>query len=327
MPYDNTAINNDILVTPEVGPWMVLITSYAGKDGPLRARKMVTELRRVYKLPAYVFNYGAEEKRKELERVTALIAKQKEVLKQANLPVDQPIRVRHAKIDEHFAVLVGGYPTMDAAAKARDQLRALKLEPNPNVFMLVEPGDLLDRKFYTPQEGTKGKTQSELVFVNPFEHAFPVHNPTSKVERPADAGKLEIGKLRAMNSGESFSLLKAKGKFTLAIKQFHLPSVTAPRNEPAPTSMLEGFGLGKKTVDTTDYAAENAHRFAEALRKSKLDAYVLHMTYFSVVTIGDFESVDQPELRAMQNLIDTRLAPALESLELFPKALPMPIPR
>src|SRR5262249_47021190 len=103
LPYDTTSINNDIVVTKELGPWMILVISYAGPEGPMRARKMVAELRTTYKLPAFVYNYGREEKLKELERIQEQIQKQKEALDKAQqatgLAVEQPIHVRHTKID------------------------------------------------------------------------------------------------------------------------------------------------------------------------------------------------------------------------------------
>ncbi len=323
-PYDTMGINNDILVTPEVGPWMVLVASYGGKEGPVRGRQMVIKLREVYKLPAYVFNFGAEEKRKELERVMQRIEQQKAALKAQNLSFDQPIRVRHENIQEYCGVLIGGYPTMDAAAKARDQMRTIPFEPK--VFSLHEPGDLLDVKYYKAEEGSKNGRPPEAVFVNPFARALPVHNPTTKVERSEE--KLDVANLKRLNSEEDFSLFKCKKNYTLVIKQFSLPSFTAPRNEPAPVNFLDAFGLGKKSGENADIAAENAHRFAEGLRKAQLEAYVLHMKYYSLVTVGGFDSLDDPSLRSMQGLLDTRLIPALESqrVEMFPSARPMAVP-
>ena len=58
-------INQDLAVTKELGPWMIFIHSYSGPDAPTLARTMALELRTTHKLPAYVFNYVAEEKRKE----------------------------------------------------------------------------------------------------------------------------------------------------------------------------------------------------------------------------------------------------------------------
>jgi hypothetical protein len=332
-PYDTTGLNNDILATPEVGPWMILVASYRGPDGPMRARQMVSVLRTHYKLPTYVFNFGAEEKRKELARITKLIeeqkAKLKEELKEHNLSaeeINQPIRVRHEKIDEYCGVLVGGYPTLEAASAARNNMR--KVQIDPKLFTLQTPGDLLDTKFYvadTDAKGKKGEQKSEIAFISPFMRAMPVHNPTSKVERPADAGKLDVAALKHMNSEEEYSLFRCPKNYTLAIKQFHMPAQAMPRSEPA---FFDGFGLGKKASNQNDFAAENAHKFAEALRKSKLEAYVLHMKYYSLVTVGGFDSMDDANLRSMQQLLETRLmVPSLDSLQLFPKAMPMQIPR
>ncbi len=316
LPYDTTGINNDILVRPEHGPWMILLISYSGPEGPVRARKMVSELRSAYKLPAYVFNYGAEEKRKEFERVKAIIDKQKEVLKQNNLPIDQPIRVRHLRIDEHCGVLVGGYPTEAAAIKAREQMRKLA-PPDPSRVDL-------DLKFIVGEDGKGG----EAVSVNPFTRAILVHNPTVKVERPAEPEKLDIQALQRMNSEEAFSLLKCKRAYTLVIKQFSTPSVTGPRTDSPSAGFWSSLGFGKKTTgDEIDLAAKNAHELVEGLRRAKLEAYVLHTKFYSLVTIGGFDGLDDPNLRSMQNLIVTRLNPAMQGIQPLPQPLPMAIPR
>jgi hypothetical protein len=328
MPYDDTGINNDILVSKDMGPWMLLLVSYAGPEGPMRARKMVIELRGTYKLPAYVFNYGQEEKRKELERVKAIIDKHKKFLADNNLPADNSVRVKHLKIDEHCGVLIGGYPTQEAAVKARGQIKNLK-PPDPFVFKQWQ--ELLDVKFVTPDEDGKTKG-AEGVYVNPFARAFVVRNPCVKVERPAEWDKLDVAMLRRMNTVEDFSLLQCKKNFTLAIKQYNLPSVTTPRIEAPPSGgFWDSMGFGKKARDPRDIvdaAAENAHNLAEALRKkNKLDAYVLHTKYYSLVTIGGYDALDDANLRTMQNLIETRLLPAMPaSMEMFAKAMPMQIP-
>src|SRR6266487_4232689 len=55
----------DYSVTPEVGTWMICAASYMGETAPKMAHDLVLELRRdPYDLPAFVFNRGAEERRK-----------------------------------------------------------------------------------------------------------------------------------------------------------------------------------------------------------------------------------------------------------------------
>jgi len=282
---------------------------------------MVFELRSRYKLPAYVFNFGAEEKRQELERVKAIIEKQREGLKAKGLPVDQPIRVRHMRIDEHCGVLIGGYPTEEAAIKARDTIRRLPL-PDPRIFKLNQDGDLLNLRFVMPEDENQGALKPVADYVNPFSRAIHVHNPTIKVQRPPEFGKLNTDELRRMNSEEEFNLLKCKKPFTLVIKQFSVPS----RTDVGSAGFWDTLGFGKRSADHIDYAARNAHDLAEALRKSKLDAYVLHTKYYSLVTVGGFDSLEDPNLRSMKTLIETRLVPQMEGIQLFEKALPWQIP-
>src|SRR5437762_7648863 len=74
-------MNRDIQPTPQVGPWMICVHSYAAKEAPEFARQMVIELRGAYRLPAYVFTYGLEERQREYERVKGLLDKQRDFWK------------------------------------------------------------------------------------------------------------------------------------------------------------------------------------------------------------------------------------------------------
>jgi hypothetical protein len=329
LPYDNTGINNDILVTRELGPWMILIISYAGPEGPIWARDMVRVLREQYKMPAYVYNYGAAEKRKEYERVKAIVEKQKQVLKENNLPLDSPIRIRHLRIDEHCGVLIGGYPTQEAALKVRDQWRQQIKENN---LKAPDPTKVkLEVQFYEREDDPKDPkvNKKEAVWVNPFTRAMLVRNPAIKVDRPADWDKLDVAALKRMNAAEDFSLLKCNRNYTLAIKQFALPTMTGHRDEAPSGGFWDPFGMGKKSKDHTDPAADCAHDLVENLRKAKLEAFILHTKYYSLVTIGGYDSLEDPNLRSMQNILDTKLlpSPGMAGLQLFPTAKPMQIPK
>jgi hypothetical protein len=321
LPYDNS-VNKDILVTREVGPWMILIISYAGPEGPIWARDMVRVLREQFKLPAYVFNYGAEEKRKEYVRVKGIIDQQKQALKDKDLPPDTPLRVRHLRIDEHCGVLLGGYATQEAALKVRDHLKNNVKFPDPDKVKVK-----LEVQFYERQDDapdTPQRPKKEAAYVNPFTRALVVPNPAIKLEKPP---VWDIAALRRMNAEEDFSLLKCKRNYTLVIKQFNLPSITAHRSE-TQSGFWDSFGMGKKK-DQIDAVAETAHNLVEGLRKSKLEAYVLHTKYYSLVTVGGFDSKDDPNMRSMQSVIEAKLLPAqsLAELQLFPKAMPMEIPK
>lgn len=308
-------INQDIHVTSAQGPWMIMIESYTGPEAPVMARNMVTELRSAYQLPAFTFSYGAEQRRKEYERVKKIIDQQKEYLRQKELPLDYPIRVRYMRIEEQVAVVVGGYPSDDAARKALNDIRKLK-PPDPGKVKLAT-------MFYSKEDAKKQKVDQEAAYVNPFKRAFVVRNPSVKQDRPADREKLDINVLKKLNAGESYSLLNSKKPFTLAIKGFQTPTTIATRERKG--NILEVLGFTKKNGDEIDGAAHDAHNLAESLRKIKLDAYVLHTTYSSLVTVGAFDSLEDPSLHSTANLIETRLR--LDAVGLFPKPIPMQVPR
>jgi hypothetical protein len=307
----------EYLVTKDQGPWMICVHSYTGPEAPAMAVQLVQELRNRYKLPAYIFNYGAEERHKEMERVIQIIQAQRKYLQDQGITPDPktPIRVRHRKsFDEQCAVLVGGYADMESARRALDGIKKLP-PPDAKRFNLQE-------MFIIDPQGHGQKTP-----VNPFTHGFVARNPAlPKEDRPADQDKLDIAVLRKLNAGEPLSLLQCPKKYTLAITQLQTPTVVQPRS--ASGSFLESLGFGSKTTSHEDAAAQNAHNFAEVLRKMRLEAYVLHARFSSIVTVGGYDSPDDPRLKLDQE----RLNNFLESLHLqqyvrlFPQPRPMEVP-
>src|SRR5437870_6099216 len=61
--------SRDYAVTPDVGPWMICVHAYTGPQAGQLTHDFVIELRRTYKLPAYAFNHGADERRKQQEEL------------------------------------------------------------------------------------------------------------------------------------------------------------------------------------------------------------------------------------------------------------------
>jgi hypothetical protein len=308
--------NQDIAVTRNHGPWMICVHWYSGKDAHRMARSMVMELRDNYKLQAFVFNKGADERRKEYERIKELVEKQREFLLKNNLP---PTTFRYKKrqtIDDECAILVGNYPDADVARRDLDRIRRLK-PPDPNrvklamIFrgVLDQTGKINDGKDH--KEG-------EYAFVNPFASAFVVHNPLLKIDRPKEWEQEDMALLRKLNRGEDYSLLNCKKPYTLMVKQFLLPSVVQPKS--AGGKFLESIGLGKNT--NSENAALNAHNmaklFRDVFRDSATESYVLHTRCSSIVTVGAFDSLEDPGLKSTQDLLITRLK--------IPQAVPMEVP-
>lgn len=323
-PSNATDINKDIEITPEAGPWAVFVMSYSGPKAPEMARKFVTEMRNTYKLPAYVFNKGAEEKRKEYERVQKKRQEQLDALQKAGLKADVPIRVAAMRIEEQTAVLIGGFKTFEQAAAAATKIRDLRA-PDPTRVDL-------DTKFVGSEVEmnplAKGKTvigKGEHVYVNPFKKALPVRNPTIQMETNPENLADEIRFLRRINSDEPLSLFNCKKPVTLAVKQFKTQFRTTGDDKEA-KGILAVLNGSKGYNDVT---AQNAHNLAEAFRKAGLpDTYVLHCKYCSYVTVGGYDSEKDERLIAMQNFLQSRFATdAYRQLDMIPRPVPMQVPQ
>jgi len=325
-PHTGPDVNEKILVGAAQGPWLISITSYTGPESAKMAWDMVQELRGTYRLPAYAYNYGAEERRKEYDRVKDMIEKQKEFFRKSNLPVDQPVRIRYIRIEEQCGVLVGGYHDETTARRALDELRKLK-PPDPKKVALHVTS------FEKNDAANPGRSAPEHVYVNPFREAFIVRNPAMKVERPETWDRPDVAGLKKLNDGMPLSLLQCKKPMTLAIKQFQ--TLTVVQERAATGSILDSVGLGKrKTAPQNDQAAANAYIVAAILRENNLPAFVLHTKVSSIVTVGEFDSETDPNLRAMQNhltantlqnIVGPRLG--VEDLRFFPTPMPMPVPQ
>jgi len=186
----------------------------------------------------------------------------------------------------------------------------------------------LEQKFYGGEEDSKNPgtfKKGEVVYVNPFQRAFVCRNPSIKhaaPQQPDPATAMDISVLRKLNKGEDFSLLQCKKPVTLAVKLFQTASVVQPKS--AKENLFGKLPIGvTKSGEEVDYAAQSAHNLVEVLRKSKLEAYVLHTKYCSIVTVGGYDSLEDPSLRSMQNLLESRLRIAM--VEFFPRPVPMKV--
>ncbi len=338
-PQEDPDINRDILVTPEVGPWLILVHSYNEPNAPSLARALVAELRGpTYQLQAFVWNYGAEERRQELERIRKDIERQKEMLRLARQAAgpdvevaETRIRVPRMNVRVQCAVVIGGYRDVDAARSDLER-RIRKLRPlDAERFKLPS---MLIGKTYVPKDGSDPLQREQKVYpdqrapVNPFLRAFPIRNPSIDWQKhPTARDTVDIHVLRKLNARENLSLLRCPRPYTLAVKQFQVPT-TVQQRAPAAGGLLGGLGFGSKSSEQPDGAAHNARMFAESLRQGKWEAYVLHTPYYSVITVGSFDSLEDPRLGPTQQaLADLNGRITNPMLQMFPQAIPMPVPR
>ncbi len=181
----------------------------------------------------------------------------------------------------------------------------------------------------------------QFVPINPFKSAFPVRNPTIPAERQAKDDKPDP-RLKEYNSGEPYSLLKNPKPWTLAIKSYQ--GAAAIKQEYAAQPMVHKPIAGAAAGRLLNASGNEAHALAEVLRKlptaamdyAMHEAYVLHTEYSSVVTIGGFDSPDDPRLLLMQRIIMNRLSDPksvlsqfrqMNQIQFLPQPMPMAVPK
>ncbi len=307
-----------LTVTAQAGPWMICAASYGGPPSRGQAEELAAEIRTRYNLPAYVFNRTAEERRQEHERVERLKEERRKQLEAAGLPPDTPVHIKTVRIEDQYAVLVGGYKDDVTARKELDRIRTLK------------PSDKYLQTAYVPDAKT-GKMREEAI--NPFRGAFVCRNPAVPVEKPkADDGP--DPRLKKYNAGEPYSLLKCPKPFTLVVKAYK--GVAKVQSQSSSGSVMEKMGMGREFGNVLNANANQAHEVAEFLRKFGVEAYVLHTEYNSYVTVGGFDAVDDPRLAQLRQWFLAEMGnPTTNIGQMHTKAMvqfltdpmPMPVPQ
>jgi hypothetical protein len=294
---------NEYRVTPEAGPWLVIVKSYKGPQAAQMAHDLILLVRQRDNLPAYLFVHGEEERRKQQEYVQKM---------HELCPDVKDLRIRVVRVEEEFAVLVGGYPDIDAARKALDGVKRLKPPDD----------DRLMDKVTSVGPVAEGETRAVIKAapVNPFVTAFVVHNPTVPQEA-VDHNKADPA-LKDLNAGRPYNLLGCGHPWTLVVKDFQGAAVLQPQSSTG--SFLGMLGLGSKSQDVLAASGLQAEEVARVLRELKFDAYVLHTRTSSIVSVGGFDAPDDPQLQQLQRqLANLQLGP----VQCFARPMPMQVPK
>jgi hypothetical protein len=285
--------NREYPVTPDAGPWMICAAHFNGPAAPQLAHQMVLLIRSHYNMPAYVFNYADEERKKQkalLDQQAPSFVSPPAAPGEIVVPV--PRHRLTIRIEEQCAVMIGGYPDETAAHVAL--LAVKKLDPPT---LKVPEGAPAPFDIVVNDQGKAG-------YLNPFSsQSMVVRNPSIQREAHAMQPK-DDPFLKTLNADEEYSMLRCPGKWTLAVREYVGASMV--ENKPTGFGPLQNvFGLGKsKTGESLALAANNAHELAKTLTQLKFDAYVLHTRTSSVVSIGAFNDANDPAMRSYRDRID-----------------------
>jgi hypothetical protein len=286
-------------ITLDVGPWVISAASYMGPNARQLAREVVFQLRRRDNLPAYFYDYS-EEERKQLE----------------NYLKERRGRPGHVRIQDQCGVLIGGFQDQDSARKMLADVKKLKMPDmdNKNFDAIYNPND------------------SRIYYMSPFANAFVTRNPT--IPHAPQANPENDPALMSLNSNEELSLLKNKHPWTLVVKGYRGATTIQSGGSPSSSFTDKLFG-GNKANDVLGASAATAHNLAEVLHSPKFgfEAYVLHTRNASFVTVGGFDSPDDPRLQETRGKLEQMRkvnmarAGGTDPLQLPEYFIPMRVPK
>ncbi len=260
-------------LTKRHGPWMIMVASLRSIEGrhptaEEAADELVYELRRKG-IPAYV--YKQERKMGKIQTIDRY---------------GRPRESFYTAQEGRVCVLAGNYPSVNDRI-AQKTLAYIKA---------YHPKCWQDKGIYHKTPGHPGPLSRAFLTINPL------LSPEEVAKRKRDALLLRL------NSGVEYSLLQNKGKYTVVVATFMGKSTTC-FGDRSVEEVAKKFEVG----ETLDEAAENAQMLVHLLRSSRakellspavsrlagahgLDAYVFHDRYSSVVTVGSFDSPNDPRI-------------------------------
>lgn len=254
------------------GPWMIMVTNLRGKTEESRqnaaeqADELVYELRKK-KLPAYV--YTQDGKLESVDLYDRLGRQQKRA---------------YAAQRNQIAIMAGNFSSIDPNTKAG------KIAQETLAWVKRYRPKSLKGAVYRP---TPGKP-------NPFSRAMLVPNPMLTPEEMQQKKSSKL--LKSLNQGNEYSLADNPGKFTLVVASFHGNSISL-RDTPGglKSSKVASFDNNIKEKRNLDEAALNAFQLVQLMRlQKKIEAYVWHDRFKSIVTVGSFDSPNDPRIRQLE---------------------------
>ena len=291
------------------GPWMVMVASFhtagASKDKQLgktpneAAQELVLELRRM-KVPAYVYEVKAKNESVKAQDTQG-----------------RPQKMKNMRIVNSVCVLAGNYREIDEP-KAQQTLKFIKQ---------FTPKCLQTGVDYTVSPGRPG----------PLSKAFMTSNPLLSQEELEAAKQASDPLLVTLNNDERFSLYENKGKYTLVVAKFSGKSVNVVNES---LEKAEGYFIkGGNDLDQAAISARmlvkvlrnrdpiplNSHPEAAELQKfCRLDAYIWHDHTTSYVTVGSFETPNDPDVQKFVQMFGPKVTVSESGRQsVTPRYMPM----
>lgn len=267
-------------LTEDEGPWMIMATSFAGPGAEEQAHNLVLELRKQFKMNAFMhkqtFDYTQPVQGRGVNRYGG----------------PKLMKYQTATKFDEIAVLVGSYTSYDAPGLQEDLERVKSIKP-PCLDISNEAGKKKGstQRFIGLRELQRlVHSDPEMREMGPMRHAMIARNPLLPKEFFVGNGLDPL--VIEMNRNVEHSLLDNPGQYTVRVASFQGDS-SFQGEEKQPDGKRSGHSLIPRggASNKLEEAADKAHRLTLALRKRGVDAYEFHDRCESIVTIGSFNSV------------------------------------
>jgi hypothetical protein len=294
--------NKSYAVAEENGPWMIMACSFSGEGAEKQAKELVLELRKRYKLEAYVHQAKFEVGKIEGRGFDKYGRPKK-------------MRAYNNKSENtEIAVMVGNFPSANDP-EAQKVLKKIK-SASPKCLDVKE-----NQSTHLSFADFKLKMPGANKAPGPMSFAFMTTNPVlpSEYFAPKTLDPLIVD----MNKNAEFSLLECPGKYTVKVATFRGQSVIDQRE-------IKKIEEGKEKLESSlTQAALKAHELAKALRLKGYDAYEFHDRCESVVTVGSFRSLgaQTPDGGIDPDPNIKRIIKTFEAKQKIAAGQPMPVER
>jgi len=283
-------------LTKRHGPWMIMVASFTkppedrrgeGMTPEQAAEELVYELR-LHHIPAYTF------RQEEVEEEVEVVGRR--------TMTPQKAKVRNWA--GGICVLAGNYPSSNDKVAQETLHYIKKFEPqflsDVETANLAAPGSAIKRS----KSGGIFRTTKDRP--EPFSGAFMTTNPLLSEEELAVRRRDPF--IIKLNSGSEYSLLTNPKRYTVIIATFQGRYYTQVSKE-SPDD--HKFSLDNSPLND---AGERAWELCSALRHARslgydreFEAYVYHDRYSSIVTVGSFDSKDDPRIVEIQNFFGAKV--------------------
>ena len=270
-------------LTKQHGPWMIMVASLHSIPGKSptadeAADALVYELRRKG-IPAYVFHQD--------EAVDKINTRDRYGRAQERAYTARQDRV---------CVIAGNYPSIE------DRIAQKTLE----YVKTVNPKSWEEHGVFRKTPGRPGPLSGAFLTINPL-------------LSPEEVAKKKHDRLLVrLNSASEYALYRNPARFTVVVATFQGQSTTK-----IGTEGVEAAERSFEVGSTLDDAAEDAENLVSLLRSRQsaqmlqpnlahlldgqsFDAYVFHDRYRSIVTVGEFDSPEDPRIPELMRLFGAK---------------------